>query len=88
MERNRASYLSLSILVCNTFGKPFLSMNLMFENPVKKKPSKHTFVNTAIEAYELPKLMPTTGGKVEICIGASALPFSVVFAAIRSKMSK
>jgi len=42
----------------------------------------------AIEANESPKLMPTTGGKVEICIGASAIPFSVVFAAIRSKMSR
>jgi hypothetical protein len=82
MERNRASYLSLSILICNAFGKPFLSMNLTFEI-LKKSLRKHTFVNTAIEAYELPKLMPTTGGRVEICIGASALPFSAVFVAIR-----
>ena len=84
MECNLASYLSLSVLVRNTFGKPFLSMNLTFEISL----SKHTFVNMAIEANESPKLMPTTGGKVEICIGASALPFSVVFAAIRSKMSR
>ena len=41
-------------------------------------------MNTAIEAYELPKLMPTTGGRVEIGIGASALPFCLGFVAIRS----
>ena len=40
-----------------------------------------TFVKTAIEANELPKLIPTTGGSVETT-GASALPFGTAFVAI------
>jgi len=62
-------------------------MNLILKS--REKPTKHTLVNTAIEAYELPKLMPTTGGRVEIGIGASGPPFFVGFVAIRSlKKSK
>ena len=40
-----------------------------------------TFVKTAIEANEFPKLIPTTGGSVETT-GASALPFGTAFAVI------
>ena len=35
----------------------------------------HTFVRTAIEAYEFPKLIPTTVGNEDTSIGASAVPF-------------
>lgn len=38
---------------------------------------KRTFVKTAIDAYELPKLMPTMEGIAEISIGASAVPFGM-----------
>lgn len=38
-----------------------------------------TFVKTAIEANELPKLIPTTGGSFETAMGASALPFGTAF---------
>jgi hypothetical protein len=38
-----------------------------------------TFVKTAIEANELPKLIPTTGGSFETT-SASALPFGTVIA--------
>ena len=34
-----------------------------------------TFVRTEMEAYELPKLIPTTVGMDETSIGASAVPF-------------
>jgi hypothetical protein len=37
--------------------------------------NKRTFVKTAIDAYELPKLMPTMDGTAETSIGASAVPF-------------
>ena len=36
-----------------------------------------TFVRTAIDAYELPKLIPTTVGMAETSIGASAVPFGL-----------
>lgn len=35
-----------------------------------------TFVNTAIDAYELPKFMPTMDG-VETSTGVSTLPFGI-----------
>ena len=41
-----------------------------------------TLVNTAIEAYELPKFMPTTGGNELESTGPSASPFSVGLAVI------
>jgi hypothetical protein len=41
-----------------------------------------TFVKTAIEANELPKLIPTTGGSFDTAIGASALPFGTDFVVI------
>lgn len=34
-----------------------------------------TFVRTAIDAYEFPKLIPTTVGMAETSMGASAVPF-------------
>ena len=40
-----------------------------------------TFVKTAMEANELPKLIPTTGGSVKTT-GASALPFGTAFVVI------
>ena len=36
-----------------------------------------TFVRTAIDAYELPKLIPTTVGMAETSMGASAVPFGL-----------
>ena len=36
-----------------------------------------TLVRTAIDAYELPKLIPTTVGMAETSIGASAVPFGL-----------
>jgi hypothetical protein len=44
--------------------------------------SQLTFVNTAIEAKESPKLIPTTDGKEETSIGASAVPFGTFLGAI------
>jgi len=41
-----------------------------------------TFVKTAIEANELPKLIPTTGGNFETTMGTSALPFGTAFVVI------
>jgi hypothetical protein len=38
---------------------------------------RRTLFRTAMDAYELPKLMPTTVGTDEISIGASALPFGM-----------
>jgi hypothetical protein len=35
--------------------------------------NKTTFVNTAMEAYEFPKFIPTTGGKDEWSIGVPAV---------------
>lgn len=65
MERNCARNLALAILVGDTFGKIFLrDRQLHFK--VASSIDQHTFVNTAIEAYEFPKLMPTTGGSVDI----------------------
>jgi hypothetical protein len=39
--------------------------------------NKRTFVKTAIDAYELPKLIPTMEGTAETSIGASAVPFGM-----------
>ena len=39
-------------------------------------------MKTAIEANELPKLIPTTGGSVDETTGASALPFGTAFVVI------
>jgi hypothetical protein len=74
VERNSTCYLTLSILVGYTFRQPFLDEKMRrreFDNDFKER----TSVNTAIEAYELPKFIPTTGGEEETSIGASALPF-------------
>jgi hypothetical protein len=57
-------------------------MNL--QNQIQPKhiaTASFTFVKTAIEANELPKLIPTTGGSVETT-GASALPFGTAFVVI------
>ena len=35
-------------------------------------------MSTAIDAYEFPKLIPTTVGIAETSIGASAVPFGLV----------
>jgi hypothetical protein len=48
----------------------------------KKNASQRTFVTTAIDAYEFPKLIPTTGGIDDrTSIGASALPLGAAFEA-------
>lgn len=39
--------------------------------------NERTFVKTAIDAYELPKLIPTMEGTAETSIGASAVPFGM-----------
>jgi hypothetical protein len=39
---------------------------------------KRTFVKTAMDAYEFPKLMPTMEGTAETSIGASAVPFGMI----------
>jgi hypothetical protein len=39
--------------------------------------NERTFVKTAMDAYELPKLMPTMEGTAETSIGASAVPFGM-----------
>ena len=39
---------------------------------------KRTFVKTAIDAYEFPKLMPTILGTAETSIGAPAVPFGMI----------
>lgn len=41
-----------------------------------------TFVKTAIEANELPKLMPTTNGSFEAGMDASAMPFGTAVVVI------
>ena len=48
----------------------------------EKQRHPFTLVKTAIEAKELPKLIPTTGSSFETTMGASALPFGVVFVVI------
>ena len=50
-------------------------------SPSSEQQASFTFVKTAIEANELPKLIPTTGGSVETT-GASALPFGTAFVVI------
>ena len=37
-------------------------------------------MNTAIDAYELPKFIPTTGGIVDSSMPASAVPFTLSLA--------
>jgi hypothetical protein len=39
---------------------------------------KRTFVKTAMDAYEFPKLMPTMEGTAETSIGASAVPLGMI----------
>jgi len=53
--------------------------------PSTKQQHPFTFVKTAIEANEFPKLIPTTGGSVETT-GASALPFGTAFVVIARDM--
>jgi hypothetical protein len=48
-----------------------------------KTQGPQTFVRTAIDANEFPKVMPTTGAYAETTsMGASAVPFGIGFGAI------
>lgn len=75
MESNGTGNLSLSIFVCNTICRSFLPRASETDERLIELKGGGTFVRTAIDEYELPKLMPTTVGIEVTSIGASAVPF-------------
>ena len=73
VESQSTSDLSLAIFVGDAFCNAFLfSVN----GEDIRDGSRQTFVKTAMDAYEFPKLMPTIGG-VKSWMGDSALPFGI-----------
>jgi hypothetical protein len=75
MERNRTRNLAFTILIGDTFCQSLLYIQAKHEKGQSLRlvhsSRLRTLVKTAIEAYELPKLMPTTGGRVELGAGFS-----------------
>jgi hypothetical protein len=55
--------------------------------PKRKTVASFTFVKTAIEGSELPKLIPTTGGSLKTT-GVSALPFGTALVVIARNIEK
>ena len=81
LERNGTCNLAFAILIGNAFRQSFLSSKGQFFATTVHGPQ--TFVSTAIDANEFPKVMPTTGAYAETTsMGASAVPFGIDFGAI------
>jgi hypothetical protein len=76
VKRDSTSDLTFTILVGYTLSKAFLLFKLY--TVLRDVANKRTFVKTAMDAYEFPKLMPTILGTAEISIGASAVPFGMI----------
>ncbi len=83
LKRHGACYLTFAVLICDTFGETFLVPISAMLHAVSTEDL--TFVNTAIEAYVFPKLIPTTLG-VEEAIWT--LPFGTAIFSVVCKMQK
>jgi hypothetical protein len=76
VKRDRAGNLTFSIFISDTFWQSLLQLSFK-KSRGKKIIETRTLVRTAIEAKELPKLMPMTVCVEFISIGACALPFGI-----------
>lgn len=88
MEANCTRNLTLSILVRNAVWISLLECNEpLVNNHRSHQWLGHTLFSTAIDAYELPRLIPTTSDESPAArsMGASALPFCCVETAILSE---
>lgn len=65
MKRDGCSNLSLTIFIRDAIRKPFLKTNVNFELDANIVWQFRTLLRTDIEAYEFPKLIPTTAGTSE-----------------------
>lgn len=75
MKRDSTSNLTLAVLVRDALCQSFLSkVQGTSARDAARFDLPRTLERTAIEAYEFPKLMPTTDGKELTLIGASAVP--------------
>jgi hypothetical protein len=80
MKSDGCSNLSLAILIRDAIWQSFLQIDVNFELGAQVVRRFRTLLRTDIEAYEFPKLMPTTAGisKPDTSFGRSPLGVGVL----------